>query len=213
MEKRVSPVSPTADASARLRPAEPSSAGAGGRRGTRLVIGLMLLGLAAAATGIWFQWQQTRRCLAFYGGPASRRISAAATVELWTLAPGSTSGRLRLVGRKDVSRARGLVHLRRGLVEDANFSWTDGSDPTGAPASRLPDAGWSCALAFSDAAEPDRAPTVVAFAFGDAVPATAVAGGRGALTVVGRPGRVSLGRIEAGIQRWMAATLQEEDGR
>jgi hypothetical protein len=175
------------------------------------VIGLVLLGLAAAATGIWFQWQQTRRCLAFYGGPASRRISAAEAVELWTLAPGSAPGRLRVVDRKDVSRARGLVHLRRGLVEDANFSWPAEPAPTGA--ARRPDADWTFALAFSDASAPSPAPTVVAFAFGDAGPAKAVADGRGALTVVGRPGRVSLGRIEAGIQRWIAATLREDDGR
>lgn len=177
------------------------------------MIGLVLLGLAAAATGIWFQWQQTRRCLAFYGGPASRRISAAAAVELWTLAPGSAPGRLRVVDRKDVSRARGLVHLRRGLVEDANFSWPAEPAPTGAAAARRPDADWTFALAFSDAAAPSLEPTVVAFAFGDAGPAKAVADARGALTVVGRPGRVSLGRIEAGIQRWIAATLREDDGR
>ena len=43
--------------------------------GSMLVIGLLALGLLAAGIGVWFQWQQTRRCLAFYGTRATEQIS------------------------------------------------------------------------------------------------------------------------------------------
>jgi hypothetical protein len=192
----------------RPRPAggpEGTSSSARSSRGTRLVIGLVLLGLAAAATGIWFQRQQTRRCLAFYGSHASRQISAASTVELWTLGPGSGPGRLRVLERRDVSQARGLVHLRRGLVEDANFLWHDAADPPEAAAGRLPDGAWDCALAFTDPSEPSIAATVIAFAFGGGE----ATGGQGAIAVVGQPGRIAMGRIAAGLEKWITATLQD----
>ena len=48
-----------------------------------LVIGLLALGLLAAGIGVWFQWQQTRRCLAFYGTRATEQISKSPFVELW----------------------------------------------------------------------------------------------------------------------------------
>lgn len=182
-------------------------------RGTRLVIGLLALGLAAAATGIWFQWQQTRRCLDFYGATAARRISAAPTVELWTLVPGSHPGRLRAFGRRDVSQARGLVHLRRGLVEDANFEWDASSGATGDLGGRLPDEAWTFALAFTDPAHPGGAATVVAFSVAADGASPSHDGGRAAMAVVGRPGRVALGRIAAGLQRWVAATLGQVDDR
>jgi hypothetical protein len=184
---------------------EGTSSSARSSRGTRLVIGLVLLGLAAAATGIWFQRQQTRRCLAFYGGPASRQISAASSVELWTLGPGSGPGRLRVLERRDVSQARGLVHLRRGLVEDANFLWHDAASPLEAAAVRLPDGAWDCALAFTDPAEPSVEATVIAFAFGG----EETAGRQAAIAVVGQPGRIAMGRIEAGLQKWVTATLRD----
>ena len=46
-----------------------------------LVIGLLALGLLAAGIGVWFQWQQTRRCLAFYGTRATEQISKSPFVE------------------------------------------------------------------------------------------------------------------------------------
>ena len=176
-----------------------SSTGPSGRetggRGRLLVVGLLVLGLAAAATGIWFQWGQTRRCLAFYGPAAARRISVAPRVELWTLRPGAGPGRLAAVKRLDVSNARGIVHLRRGLVEDANVRWDDG-----AAATRLPDGAWDVALAFFDRPDASAAATVLAIDFDEH---------GGSLTVVGRPGRIGLGRIERGLKRWLEATRQD----
>lgn len=160
------------------------------RAGTMIVVSLLSLALGLAAFAVWFQWRQTRLCLGFYGADAARRIQTSDRVELWRLAWDGSRRRPVVAERLDVSRAGGLVHLRRGLVEDANFAWGDGG--TG---SRLPDGAWDEALAFFEPAA-DAPATVLAFDM-DA-PA--------AITVVGRPGRVTLGRIAAGFKTWIDAT-------
>ena len=182
-------------------PSQTASARAEGpSRGTWLVAALLLLGLAAAVTGIWFQWQQTRRCLDFYGPAAARRIAAAPTVELLLMQPGAEPGRLVARSRIDISKAPGLVHLRRGLVEDANFNWqgTDaragGGGAGGAATGRLPNESWDVALVFS---EPLGQTTLVI----DLDPAG------GSLAAVGQPGRIGLGRIGPGLEKWVRSTL------
>ena len=179
-------------------PSQTASARAEGpSRGTWLVAALLLLGLAAAITGIWFQWQQTRRCLEFYGPAAARRIAAAPTVELLLMQPGAEPGRLVARSRIDISKAPGLVHLRRGLVEDANFSW-QGTDARasggGAAPERLPLESWDVAIVFS---EPLGRTTLVI----DLDPAG------GSLAAVGQPGRIGLGRIGPGLEKWVRSTL------
>ena len=175
----------------------------GPSRGTWLVAGLLLLGLAAAITGIWFQWQQTRRCLEFYGPAAARRIAAAPTVELLLVRAGTGASRLAAHTRIDVSKAPGLVHLRRGLVEDANFKWqgTDardrGGEAGGAATARLPLDAWDVALVLS---EPLGSTTLVI----DFDPSG------GALAVVGQPGRIGLGRIGPGLEKWIRSTLSAD---
>jgi len=163
---------------------------AGRSSGSRIVVCLLGLGIALAAFALVFQWRQTDDCLAFYGSDVARAITTAPHVELWHLADGAAAGRLVATGRCDVSRAPGLVHLRRGLVEDANFAW-------GPPASRrLPSGAWTAALVFS-AAPGARPDVTLAIGFGpDAA----------ALCVVGRPGRVGLGRLERGLRTWVEAT-------
>ena len=182
-------------------PSQTASARAEGpSRGTWLVAALLLLGLAAAITGIWFQWQQTRRCLEFYGPAAARRIAAAPTVELLLMQPGAEPGRLVARSRIDISKAPGLVHLRRGLVEDANFNWqgTDarasGAGAGGAAPERLPLDAWDVALVFS---EPLGRTTLVI----DLDPS------RGSLAAVGQPGRIGLGRIGPGLEKWIRSTV------
>lgn len=157
--------------------------------GTPLVIGLILLGLVAAATGIWYQREQTRRCLDFYGVEAARRITTAARIELLELAPTDAAGRLRAVKRREITAAKGLVHLRRGLVEDANFNWS-----AAAGAGRLPDSAWDLAFVFSDPAAGGGATTTLVVDFDDR---------GGHVAVVGRPGRIGLGRLERGLQKWV----------
>lgn len=159
--------------------------------GSRIVIGLLLLAVALAAFAVWFQWRQTRRCLRFYGPAVARAIQAAPRVELWRIAVDPVTGRLVTTERRDISKAKGLVHLRRGLVEDANFAW----EPTGD--GRLPVASWDVALAFLD--ETAGRPVVLACDLDDA----------GSLTVVGRPGRIGLGRLGPGLRKWLEATASD----
>jgi len=181
-----------------MSPPTPSQAvsvgGVGTPRGTWLVAGLLLLGLAAAITGIWFQRHQTRRCLEFYGPAEARRIATAPTVELLLVQPGAEPGRLAAHSRIDVSKAPGLVHLRRGLVEDANFNWQASG---WAALERLPLESWDVALVFS---EPLGRTTLVI----DLDPSG------GSLAAVGQPGRIGLGRIGPGLEKWIRSTVNAE---
>jgi len=182
----------------RPTPSQTAATGAVGTpRGTWLVAGLLLLGVAAAIAGVWFQRHQTRRCLAFYGAAAARRIAAAPNVELLLLQPGADRGQLVARSQIDVSKAPGLVHLRRGLVEDANFNWQASGRPDGAAAERLPLEAWDVAFAFS---EPLGRTTLV----------IDLDASGGALAVVGQPGRVGLGRIGPGLEKWVRSTLAAE---
>ena len=166
-----------------------------------LVIGLLVLGLLAAGIGVWFQWQQTRRCLAFYGTRATEQISKSPFVELWQLKPlsgGRHTGRLEAVLVEDITEAKGLVHLRRGLVEDANFQWVEGNTER-AP---LADAAWDLALVFFDSKQKNESErTVVVIDFGENSQ-------KANLTVVGRPGRVALGKMGKGLKTWVESTAK-----
>lgn len=162
----------------------------GSSAGRIAVLTMLALAAALASFAVWFQWNQTKRCLALYGPAAARSIQYAKRVELWSLA--AEAERPRVVRAIDVSKAPGLVHLRRGLVEDANFAW----EP--AAAGRLPAADWDTALAFyGDASREPEA--VVAFDLD----------GAGWLTVVGQPGRIGLGRLARGVRTWCASTTAD----
>ena len=169
--------------------------------GARLVIGLLALGVTAGLVGIWYQRGQTRRCLAYYGPDAARMVTAAPAVELWTLGPGAEPGALVALKRADVSGAPGLVHLRRGLVEDANFRWPVAPS---AVRGRLPAESWDRALVFADPTA-GRPPVVLVIALADAPGGAGEGKGAvGSLAMVGRPGRIGLGRIAAGLATWLS---------
>jgi hypothetical protein len=169
------------------RPAVP------GGVGSMLVVALLLVAVGLALFAVWFQWSQTRRCLAFYGAEAARSIQSAPRVELWRLQWNAASGRVRALERVDISAARGLVHLRRGLVEDANFKWS--ADATG----RRSAPGWDVALAFFGS--PHQVVPSATMAIDLDEP--------GSLVLVGRAGRVGLGRMGRGLRNWIEATLAE----
>lgn len=148
---------------------------------------MLALGATLAAFASWYQWAQTRRCLAFYGGEAAHRIQVAPRVELWRIDPAGGMAGPAPEHRLDISKARGLVHLRHGLVEDANFAWNERPAPV-PPTSAI-------ALAFYDHSDDADAATVVVVRLDDR-------GGR--LEVAGRPGALALGRIAAGLRTWLA---------
>lgn len=177
--------------------------------GTWLVAGLLLMGVAAAVTGVWFQRHQTRRCLEFYGAVAARSIAAAPRVELLTVQPGTGPGRLAVQSRIDVSKAPGLVHLRRGLVEDANFSWpSDGTRADTAPQARLSSEAWDVALVFTETVGTDASTTRPRGA-GQTTLVIDFDTTGGCLAMVGQPGRIGLGRIGPGLEKWIRATLDD----
>jgi hypothetical protein len=165
----------------------------------RLVLGLVVLGAGLASFAIWFQWQQTRRCLDFYGSAVARRIQVAPRVELWEPrggagfdgADGEGGPRPETAQRFDVSQARGLVHLRRGLVEDANFDWDSRHASGGA---------WDAALAFYDRPGDAEPAAVLAFEFRSP---------GGTLTLVGEGECVGLGRLEKGLRSWLSTARAE----
>lgn len=148
---------------------------------------MVALGVALAVFASWFQWAQTRRCLDFYGGEAAHRIQVAPRVELWRLEPEGPAVRPEPARRADITKAKGLVHLRHGLVEDTNFLWD------GAPAPIQP--APAIALAFFDDADAADPQTVVIVRLDDR---------GGSLEVAGRPGVLPLGRIAAGLRTWLA---------
>ncbi|NBW95728.1 MAG: hypothetical protein EBR28_03115 [Planctomycetia bacterium] len=150
---------------------------------------MLFLGVAAAVTGVAYQRMQTRRCLGFYGPDVARLVASAPRVELVAVVPGAGAGRLTAVTVRDVSTAKGLVHLRRGLVEDANFDWRAST-----AAEPLPPGAWDVALVFSDPGKPQARATLV----------VDLDAAGGSLAVVGRPGRVGLGRIGRGLAKWVA---------
>lgn len=161
-----------------------------GSSGAAVVIGLLVLGSCLGAFAVAFQWTQTNGCLAFYGAPAARAIVAAPHVELWRLEAAPATGRISAVARCDVSQAPGLVHLRRGLVEDANFDWRP------VASGRLPPDAWEVAIAFAPAA--GAPPEAILVVGGTA--------GRREVCLVGRPGRTGLGWLEKGLATWIADT-------
>ena len=158
--------------------------------GSLIVAAILLMAVGLAGFAVWFQWNQTRRCLAFFGPEIATAIQSAPRVEAWRLSRETTAGRGLATSARDVSQARGLVHLRHGLVEDSNYAWAT------PPAGRRPTGSWDVALAF--------------FSRGASQPAAVLAfdlDGEGAVTVVGRPGSVALGRLGPGLRAWIAATL------
>jgi len=206
----------------RRRPPKVSRRPGGGRLAVAAMVGL---GLTLATYAVWHQRTQTRRCLALFGAESARRIASSSRVELWRVRPAEREGVLEVVARLDISSAPGLVHLRRGLVEDANYSWPPAvvsaedrgsrraAGPTGAAGiaqgpflGRLPARAWDWAIAFADPPGPVEGAdsTVIVVDLPDA--SAPVEGAMGWLAVRGRPGRVALGRLGPALQRWIKET-------
>jgi hypothetical protein len=175
---------------------DPDITASAGRIGGLLVMGLLLMGLTAATVAVAFQRGQTERCLAFYGPQAAAAVSRSGHVELWRLA--EVDGRLTAVERVEISAAKGLVHLRRGLVEDANFDWKAAASAE----SPLPLGAWDWAIVFDGATPGGRSgqATQVVIDLGDD-------GIGGWISVVGQGGRIGLGRLGPGLATWIGATV------
>src|SRR5687768_9637678 len=115
-----------------------------------LVIALVVAGLAAASVAVWYQHRQTRRALDLWGAAAAQCIERAPVVKLVALDGGgrtgsSTTGETFDAGAAtDISRAPGLLHFRRSLLQDANFDWNSENEAA------VSDRDWDYAVRFSD---------------------------------------------------------------
>lgn len=128
-------------------------------RGKLAVISMLGIALAAAVFAWWWNYQRGYQSLEFYGSETARLIRTAKRVELLELNPQDLStdpaptspppesllidGRHYFIAhRVDISHAKGLLHARSALLDDASYAWQS-------PASnRAP--SFSHAVQFSD---------------------------------------------------------------
>ncbi|MBL9124616.1 MAG: hypothetical protein JNG90_13355 [Planctomycetaceae bacterium] len=129
-----------------------------------IVIGTLAIG--GALFNWWYQRELHRRALDFWGPETSRLIVQAPQVEAWRLAPesspeaaarqpdaaGEAPARIAVgerawvvIDRQEIStptQAPGSSHVRRSLVNDQGFDWSDTADPC--------QTDWQYALRFED---------------------------------------------------------------
>jgi hypothetical protein len=127
--------------------------------GKIVIIGILTVALASAATSWWFRYAATHRAAEFLGPSSARLIRDAPQALLCEISPPVASTFLAnldnepddfldLATRRDISGARGLTHLRHALLEDRSYRWPM------SPAQ--PDVRWQWAMLFSDAAESEE---------------------------------------------------------
>jgi hypothetical protein len=83
--------------------------------GKLVIIGIVAIALIAAGTSWWFRLHATHRAARFWGPDDARLLRDAPVVLLHV--------NTREPAERDISSARGLVHLRSALLEDRSFSW------------------------------------------------------------------------------------------
>jgi len=95
--------------------------------GKLVVLSIFAVALLMAAFAWWWNRQQGRRALEFWGKDSALAIRDGKKVELLRLRP--KNGRLvdleafEIVETKDISQAQGLIHARHSLLQDASFDW------------------------------------------------------------------------------------------
>jgi hypothetical protein len=134
-------------------------------RGKLVILLMLMTAVAAAGVAWWYQFRQGGKVLQLWGSAAAYRIRLAPKCELWQLAPLSdeeNDERLlvndqawTIAARRDITEARGLVHARQALIQDANYLFEV------PPHDKLPD--WSYALRFQD----ESGQTLLVFALAD----------------------------------------------
>jgi hypothetical protein len=99
--------------------------------GKLVILSILAVALAAAATSWWFRYSATHKAAEFWGSHTAQLIRDAPTVELFAVAAlagkelHEEGGRLKQIDHlaKDITGARGLTHLRNALLEDRSFDW------------------------------------------------------------------------------------------
>jgi hypothetical protein len=146
-------------ANSQAAPSQPAETGVSGKR---VIIGILLLALVAAGGSWLFRYNATHRAAKFWGPENAAAIRDAPIVTfstfttpiIWSPHYIGIAGEPieHLLAQKpqttrDVTSARGLVHLRNALLEDRSFDWESESLYTSA---FWPETKWSHAIVFSD---------------------------------------------------------------
>lgn len=113
-----------------------------GVRGRVLIVGILGVAVLAASFAWWHQKSRGQKAIQYWGASSAYLIRNADCVWLCPLnrrkhavegsEQGDVSGSEKILmdgvewdiaWRRDISRARGLIHARQALIEDASFDW------------------------------------------------------------------------------------------
>lgn len=142
---------PKADAAA--PPSPPDETGMSGKL---VIIGIVAVALLGAGGSWWFRYSSTHEAAKFWGPETATLIRDASAVRFLAFSEPVTNQVAKFdsptdpdfsdvpQATRDVTEARGLVHLRNALLESHNFNWP--SVPTSSTTR------WTRALVFTDKA-------------------------------------------------------------
>lgn len=132
-------------------------------RGKFLVLGIFGVAIVLASFAWWWNLRQNHQIMSLWGMANVRLIRQAKQVELWDLAPADASSEddanvverlivegtsYQILRRRHISQARGLIHARYALTEDASFDWTERQQPDGSD-----QASWRWAVRFEEGSQ------------------------------------------------------------
>ena len=125
--------------------AETTESAAGNASGKLVIIGIVIVALAAAGTSWWFRYNATHRAVRFWGPEAAVLIRDAPKVTLFRMPSAEIvrlaeddAARARFDDSAyDITKARGLVHLRNALLDDRSFIWPRSGEPWPNPVSDI----------------------------------------------------------------------------
>ena len=104
--------------------------------GKKLVLLIAGVALVAGGTAWFYQYETTHRATKFWGPVAAPLIARPSQVEIWQFEPPVVGAEAlwqstALSEPMDLSKVRGMVHLRRVLISDQNYLWDREIDPEG----------------------------------------------------------------------------------
>jgi hypothetical protein len=128
--------------------------------GKLVIITIVAVALVAAGTSWWFRYSATHRAAEFWGPKEARLIRDAPVVQFWVHEPPadlkstvdalkSTDAIVAPATVRDITDARGLVHLRNALLDDRSFNWP--------PIPPKPGVRWGWVLRFQNDATTEDA--------------------------------------------------------
>jgi len=121
--------------------------------GTLAMLLIVAVAVAAASFSWWFRARATSRALALWGAKRVELIQTGQRVSLARFGRADQPSGVPLqdvdwqnIAWRDISHARGLIHLRQALVEDRSFAWEKSGPAPNDDETIL----WRYALRFGD---------------------------------------------------------------